>query len=262
MKKLIKHLKENYQKWTTVVIVFAEENFIGKYTKEQRSFKVFSNEEYFKSNNGGSLSLYPLTDENNAFGIYGSVPYKILTKYVEKFCKEDLKIENWYITENQGYKLDDTVQTKIGVFGGEKRRFERLEFYKNKFKVVNLNFNSIKVISTETNINYYFDYKDIELYIKSFTKNDLKNGYVVRLKNNELYMISTVLCEGEKETMILTPQNTKLCYLSLNLYTNELNTATGYSESEEIKEIYSYPSNCCYTLEITPTHRKLLWKRG
>lgn len=137
-----------------------------------------------------------------------------------------------------------------------------------------LHHNTERHIAVETIIKEYeqFIQKEKEKEMKNeqkFTKDDLKPGYVIKLRNGKYYIIWIV----GKETLIATDGNLDWQYLS-NGWDDRLNStyrggktypAITYDKTKDIVEVYGYVQGGEYYArgsgEISSCHRPLIWSR-
>ena len=137
--------------------------------------------------------------------------------------------------------------------------------------------NEERHIAVETIIKEYEHYiqKEKEKEMKNarseqkFTKDDLKPGYVIKLRNGKYYIIWIV----GKETLIATDGNLDWQYLS-SAWDDRLDSicrsgkaypAITHDKMRDIVEVYGYVQGGEYYArgsgEISPDHRPLLWSR-
>ena len=84
-------------------------------------------------------------------------------------------------------------------------------------------------------------------------KNNLNTGYIVKLRNNQFMMVM----ETENNGVILIGENESWNQL-YNYHNNLMHSA---NRDFDIMEVYGFTEVGCRALEISDTHRELLWKR-
>ena len=137
-----------------------------------------------------------------------------------------------------------------------------------------LHHNTERHIAVETIIKEYeqFIQTEKEKEMKNeqkFTRDDLKLGHIIKLRNGKYYSIQMV----GKGTLIATDGERDWIYLS-SAWDDRLNSicrsgrtypAISYDETKDIVEVYGYVQGCDYYAResgyIGPNHRPLLWYR-
>lgn len=91
---------------------------------------------------------------------------------------------------------------------------------------------------------------------KNFTKDDLKVGYVVRCRNNELHMYMK-LADGSSVIIDEYGSALKMEHFDDDLRDKTPESVTDYT----ITEVYGYSESFMHACRISTYRRPLLWKR-
>lgn len=91
---------------------------------------------------------------------------------------------------------------------------------------------------------------------KKFTKDDLKVGYVVKLRNGNLHMVMPIDREGV-EFVTTTSDG---FHTRSNLYTHDL-FINHHERDYDIMEVYGFSKWCHEAYMISTKDRELLWSR-
>ena len=137
-----------------------------------------------------------------------------------------------------------------------------------------LSHDTVRLLTINAIINY-FDEKEREKEYEmknneqKFTRDDLKLGHIIKLRNGKCYSIQMV----GKETLIATDGDRDWEYLSRGWDNQLYSTCRGgktypaitYDKTKDIVEVYGYVQGTDYYAResgcISPDHRPLLWSR-
>ncbi|MDQ0360010.1 hypothetical protein [Breznakia pachnodae] len=147
MKKLtLKDLKENYQDWTSAVIVFKQESYENEYSEKSRSYAIWSDDKYFQpSMLGNSLfgSCLDGTDQCVRLNEY-------LIEWIIDYC---------YITESHGFKIGE----KVAIINSESAIHEVMGYDKT-FVIEKLHFTHVAYYDAKNHVELIVAYDNINLF--------------------------------------------------------------------------------------------------
>ena len=99
---------------------------------------------------------------------------------------------------------------------------------------------------------------------KKFTKDDLKVGYVVKTRNDNLYIVMElndgrlIFLGGVKGGWICVKPGTSGY---LNAYSDDLLYTDSDDKKYDVMEVYGFAGYSFYSLNVDTQSRPLLWKR-